>query len=233
MKKGLLIVISGASGTGKGTVCKELLSRERELAYSVSATSRAPRDGEAEGREYYFRTRTEFEAMIAAGAFLEYADVYGNYYGTPLAPIEERRVAGEDILLEIDTQGALNVMERCPDGTFIFLLPPSLEELRSRITGRGTESEESLARRLAAARDEILLGKRYRYAVLNDTVEAATDRIQTILAAERLRADMDLAQFEITMRSPFFTLPPPSLSCAPQSSPAEVPRARCARCPIR
>jgi guanylate kinase len=197
VKKGLLIVISGASGTGKGTVCKELLARETGIAYSVSATSRAPREGEEDGREYYFRTREEFEQMIADGAFLEYADVYGNYYGTPLAPIEKRRAAGEDILLEIDTQGALDVMDQCPDGTFIFLLPPSLEELRRRITGRGTESEESLVRRLAAARDEILLGKRYRYAVLNDTVEAATDRIQTILAAERLRADMDPAQFEI------------------------------------
>ena len=197
MKKGLLIVISGASGTGKGTVCKELLTREPSIAYSVSATSRAPREGEQDGREYYFRTRAEFEAMIADGAFLEYADVYGNYYGTPLAPIEKRRAAGEDILLEIDTQGALNVMERCPDGTFIFLLPPSLEELHRRIMGRGTESEESLALRLAAARDEILLGKRYRYAVLNDAVEAATERIQTILAAERMRADMDPAQFEI------------------------------------
>ena len=197
MKKGLLIVISGASGTGKGAVCKQLLAREGGIAYSVSATSRAPRAGEQDGREYYFRTRAAFEKMIAEGAFLEYADVYGNYYGTPLAPIEARRAAGEDILLEIDTQGALNVMERCPDGTFIFLLPPSLEELQRRITGRGTESEESLARRLSAARAEILRGKRYRYAVLNDTVEAATDRIQTILAAERLRADMNPAQFEI------------------------------------
>ena len=197
MKKGLLIVISGASGTGKGTVCKELLARERGVAFSVSATSRAPREGEQDGREYYFRTRAEFEAMIAEGAFLEYADVYGNYYGTPLAPIEARRSAGEDILLEIDTQGALNVMERCPDGTFIFLLPPSLAELRRRITGRGTESEESLARRLAAARDEIRLGRRYRYAVLNDTVEDATARIQTILAAERLRADMNPTQFDM------------------------------------
>lgn len=197
MKKGLLIVISGASGTGKGTVCKELLARERGVAFSVSATSRAPREGEQDGREYYFRTRAEFEAMIAEGAFLEYADVYGNYYGTPLAPIEARRSAGEDILLEIDTQGALNVMERCPDGTFIFLLPPSLEELRRRITGRGTESEESLTRRLAAARDEIRLGRRYRYAVLNDTVEDATTRIQTILTAERLRADMNPAQFDM------------------------------------
>ena len=173
MKKGLLIVVSGASGTGKGTVCKELLARERGVAFSVSATSRAPREGEQD------------------------ADVYGNYYGTPLAPIEARRSAGEDILLEIDTQGALNVMERCPDGTFIFLLPPSLEELRRRITGRGTESEESLARRLAAARDEIRLGRRYRYAVLNDTVENAATQIQTILAAERLRADMNPSQFDI------------------------------------
>lgn len=197
MKKGLLIVISGASGTGKGTVCKELLARERGLAYSVSATSRAPRDGEAEGREYYFRTRTEFEAMIAAGAFLEYADVYGNYYGTLLAPIEARRAAGEDILLEIDTQGALNVMERCLDGTFIFLLPPSFEELRRRITERGTETEENLARRLSAAQDEIRLGRRYRYAVVNDTVQDAVNRIRTILAAERFRADMNPAQFEI------------------------------------
>lgn len=197
MKKGLLIVISGASGTGKGTVCKELLARERGVAFSVSATSRAPREGEQDGREYYFRTRAEFEAMIAEGAFLEYADVYGNYYGTPLAPIEARRSAGEDILLEIDTQGALNVMERCPDGTFIFLLPPSLEELRRRITGRGTESEESLTRRLAAARDEIRLGRRYRYAVLNDTVEDATARIQIIIAAERLRADMNPTQFDM------------------------------------
>jgi len=196
VKKGLLIIISGASGTGKGTVCKELLAREPAIAYSVSATSRAPREGEQDGREYFFRSRTEFEAMIAAGEFLEYADVYGNYYGTPLAPIEARRAAGEDILLEIDTQGALNVMERCPDGTFIFLLPPSYEELRRRITGRGTDSEECIADRLAAARDEIRLGKRYRYAVMNDTVANAADRIQTILAAERLRADRDLTQFD-------------------------------------
>ena len=196
MKKGLLIVLSGASGTGKGTICKELLRREPNIAYSISATTRPPRMGEQDGREYYFCTRETFETMIAGGAFLEYADVYGNYYGTPLRPIEERRAAGEDILLEIDTQGALRVMERCPDGTFIFLLPPSLTELRRRITGRGTETEEDLAVRLAAARDEIRLGMRYRYAVLNDTVAEATTRVQTILAAERFRADRDFTQFE-------------------------------------
>ena len=196
MKKGLLIVLSGASGTGKGTICKELLRREPNIAYSISATTRPPRMGEQDGREYYFCTRDTFETMIADGAFLEYADVYGNYYGTPLRPIEERRAAGEDILLEIDTQGALRVMERCTDGTFIFLLPPSLIELRRRITGRGTETEEALAVRLAAARDEIRLGLRYRYAVLNDTVAEATTRVQTILAAERFRADRDFTQFE-------------------------------------
>lgn len=196
MKKGLLIVLSGASGTGKGTICKELLRREPNIAYSISATTRPPRMGEQDGREYYFCTRETFETMIADGAFLEYADVYGNYYGTPLRPIEERRAAGEDILLEIDTQGALRVMERCPDGTFIFLLPPSLAELRRRITGRGTETEEDLVVRLAAARDEIRLGMRYRYAVLNDTVAEATTRVQTILAAERFRADRDFTQFE-------------------------------------
>ena len=197
MKQGCLIVVSGPSGTGKGTVCAALLSAHPEIAYSISATTRAPRAGERDGVNYYFRTKAAFERMIAEGALLEWAEVYGNYYGTPLPPIQEKLAAGQDILLEIDTQGALKVQERFPDGVFIFLLPPSLEELRRRITGRGTESEESLARRLAAARDEILLGKRYRYAVLNDTVEAATDRIQTILAAERLRADMDSAQFEL------------------------------------
>ena len=196
MKKGLLVVVSGPSGAGKGTICQALLEKTA-LAYSVSATTRQPRAGEVDGESYYFISVEAFEEMIEKDELLEWARVYDNYYGTPLKKVEEKLAAGEDILLEIDTQGALNVMERCPDGTFIFLLPPSLEELRRRITGRGTESEESLARRLAAARDEIRLGKRYRYAVLNDTVEAATDRIQTILAAERLRADMDSAQFEI------------------------------------
>ena len=185
MKKGLLIVVSGASGTGKGTVCKELLARERGVAFSVSATSRAPREGEQDGREYYFRTRAEFEAMIAEGAFLEYADVYGNYYGTPLAPIEARRSAGEDILLEIDTQGAMKVREKFPEGVYIFILPPSLAELERRIRGRDTETEDVLQKRLAAAIDEIEAGKCYKYVVTNDEVDGAVDSVCAILAAER------------------------------------------------
>ena len=195
--QGNIFVISAASGTGKTTLIARLLQHHSDIRVSVSHTTRAPRRGEENGKHYHFVSVPEFERMIEEGQFVEYAKVYGNYYGTPLAPIEARRSAGEDILLEIDTQGALNVMERCPDGTFIFLLPPSLEELRRRITGRGTESEESLARRLAAARDEIRLGRRYRYAVLNDTVEDATTWIQTILTAERLRADMNPTQFDM------------------------------------
>ncbi len=196
MKQGLLIVVSGPSGTGKGTVCTELLNQTPDLAYSISATTRQPREGEVDGRNYYFLTKEKFESMIEAGGFLEYANVYGNYYGTPLKKIEERLAAGEDILLEIDTQGACNVMKKCPDGIFIFLLPPSLSELERRIRGRGTETEESLARRLGAARGEIQIGRQYRYVVVNDTVDAAVKRIQDILTAEHCRVDRNESLFE-------------------------------------
>lgn len=192
-----MIVVSGPSGTGKGTVCGELLACTPQLAYSISATTRAPREGEADGVNYYFLTREQFEQEIAAGGFLEYADVYGNYYGTPLKKIEERLAAGQDILLEIDTQGALNVMKKCPEGVFIFLLPPSMEELEHRIRGRGTESEESLQRRLGAAREEIELGRKYAYAVVNVTVKQAVERIQGIIMAEHSRVERNADVFDI------------------------------------
>ncbi len=161
MRKGLLIVVSGPSGTGKGTVCTELLHQTPELGYSVSATTRQPRVGEVDGKNYYFLTKQKFEEIAAQGGFLEYANVYGNYYGTPLAKIQQRLEDGQDVLLEIDIQGALNVMKRCPDGLFIFLLPPSISELEHRLRGRGSETEESIARRMGNAKKEIDIGRKF------------------------------------------------------------------------
>lgn len=197
MKQGLLIVVSGPSGTGKGTVCKKLLDSMPELAYSISATTRKPREGEADGVNYYFLEREEFEKLIGEDGFLEWAEVYGNYYGTPLAKIREKLREGQDILLEIDTQGALKVMEKCPEGIFIFLLPPSIRELERRIRGRGSETEESLARRLGAAKAEIAVGRKYGYAVVNKTVGKAVEQIREILAAEHCRVKNNLDFFEV------------------------------------
>ncbi|MCR5758080.1 MAG: guanylate kinase [Selenomonas sp.] len=196
MSKGLLIVVSGPSGTGKGTVCGELLNQAQDLAYSISATTRQPRAGEVDGKNYYFMEKAEFEKKIAEGGFLEYANVYGNYYGTPLGKIEERLAEGEDILLEIDTQGALNVMKKCPQGLFIFLMPPSLAELERRIRGRGSETEESLQQRMGAVRKEIEDGKKYGYVVVNDTVKKAVQRIMAIRTAEHCRIGNNQEIFE-------------------------------------
>ena len=195
MKQGLLIVISGASGTGKGTVCKKLLS-ETKMYYSISATTRQPREGETDGVEYFFISVEEFKNKIAEGKFLEYAEVYGNFYGTPLYKIQEHLNQGENVLLEIDTQGALNVMKKCPEGIFIFLLPPSLEELYSRIKNRGTESEETFTRRFNAAKAEIEIGKKYQYAVINDVVDSAVEKIKAIITAENLKVSRNLEIFD-------------------------------------
>ena len=190
------MVVSGPSGTGKGTVCSELLAQAEDLAYSISATTRQPRAGEVDGKNYYFMDKADFEQKIAEGGFLEYANVYGNYYGTPLGKIEERLTKGEDILLEIDTQGALNVMKKCPDGLFIFLVPPSLAELERRIRGRGSETEESLQKRMGSACKEIEDGRKYSYVVVNDTVKHAVQRIMAIRAAEHCRVDRNQEIFE-------------------------------------
>lgn len=192
MRQGCLIVISGPSGTGKGTVCQRLLAEYPEIAYSVSATTRAPRKGEVDGKNYYFLTKDVFEKMIDDGELLEWAEVYGNYYGTPLKKIQEKLAAGQDILLEIDTQGAMAVKEKFPEGIYIFILPPSLKELEQRIRGRGTETEEVIERRLAAACAEIEVGRKYKYVVVNDHVKKAVETVAAILTAEHCKTEANL-----------------------------------------
>ena len=155
-----------------------------------------PREGETDGVEYFFISVEEFKNKIAEGKFLEYAEVYGNFYGTPLYKIQEHLNQGENVLLEIDTQGALNVMKKCPEGIFIFLLPPSLEELYSRIKNRGTESEETFTRRFNAAKAEIEIGKKYQYAVINDVVDSAVEKIKAIITAENLKVSRNLEIFD-------------------------------------
>lgn len=184
MRKGLLVVVSGPSGAGKGTICQALLEKTT-LAYSVSATTRKPRAGEVDGESYYFLSVEAFEKMIEKDELLEWAKVYDNYYGTPLKKVEEKLTAGEDILLEIDTQGAMKVREKFPEGVYIFILPPSLTELERRIRGRDTETEDVLQKRLAAAIGEIEAGKCYKYVVTNDEVNGAVESVCAILAAER------------------------------------------------
>jgi len=163
---------------------------------SISATTRKPRPGEVDGREYFFLTQDTFKSWTDEEKFLEYAEVYGNFYGTPAHIIEEKLNAGIDVLLEIDVQGALNVMKKSPDGIYIFLLPPSLDELVSRIKNRGTESDEVLQRRIESATNEISIGRNYQYVVVNDLVEAAVDKIKMIIAAERCKVSRNIDVFK-------------------------------------
>ncbi|SFJ62035.1 guanylate kinase [Thermoflavimicrobium dichotomicum] len=187
--RGLLIVLSGPSGVGKGTVCAALRKRMPELAYSVSATTRAPREGEREGVNYFFKTVEEFKQMIEREELIEWAQYVGNYYGTPRRFVEETLAQGKDVLLEIDVQGAHQVKQRFPEGIFIFLLPPTMEELKNRIVHRGTESEVTLAHRLNAAADEFKQIHQYDYVVINDEVEKACERVEAIIKAEHCRVD--------------------------------------------
>lgn len=189
--KGLLIVVSGPSGAGKGTVCKALLDKKTDLWVSVSATTRNPRVGEEHGKNYYFISKEEFEKKIKADEFLEYAQVYGNYYGTPKSKIFELLEEGRDVLLEIDIQGALQVKEAYEEGVFIFILPPSMEELYNRILNRGSESPESLNTRMKSAYEEINFVSKYNYAVINynDKIDDTVSKIESIIIAEKCRVD--------------------------------------------
>jgi len=183
MGKGLLYVISGPSGAGKGTICKRVLD-ELDIDLSISMTTRKPREGEVHGVNYYFVTREEFQERIAEDGFFEYAQVYENYYGTPKQMVMEQLAKGRDVLLEIDTQGALNVKKAYPEGVAIFLLPPSLEELRKRLTGRGTETPEAIELRLSKTLNEISCMTEYDYCVVNDDLEVAVDQVVSIMKAE-------------------------------------------------
>lgn len=186
--KGLLLVLSGPSGAGKGTICKALLEKQK-FWLSVSATTRQPRKGEVDGKSYYFLTKEDFKEKIVKDDFLEYAEVYENFYGTPKSAVIEKLDNGEDVILEIDIQGALKVKENYPEGIFIFILPPSMDELKKRIIGRGSETAESLVTRFKSAYKEINYVSKYNYAVTNDEVEKAVCKIQSIMVAERCRVD--------------------------------------------
>ncbi len=186
-RRGLLLVVSGPSGVGKGTICKALMKLREDIVLSISMTTRPPRPGETEGVNYFFTNHEGFESMIENGELLEYAKVYDNYYGTPKAFVMEQLEKGMDVLLEIDIQGALKVKEQYPEGVFIFILPPTMEELRNRIVGRGTETPEAIDKRFTAAYNEIDLMENYNYFIFNDRVDLATTRLISIIEAERLR----------------------------------------------
>lgn len=187
--KGNLIIISSPSGGGKGTLIREVLDRVPDIKYSVSLTTRAPRYGEEDGRHYHFVSKEEFEAYKEGGGFLEFAEVHGNYYGTSLEQIERFMREGNDVVLEIDVQGAASVLEKVPDAVSIFILPPSFEVLRARLTARATEGNEDLRLRLRNSQREVQDYSRFEYVVVNDEIEAAARKIAAVIIAERQRPD--------------------------------------------
>jgi guanylate kinase len=196
-ERGLLIVLSGPSGVGKGTVRKALFSQpDVQLQYSISVTTRKPREGEVDGVDYFFKTREEFEEMIKQNQLLEWAEYVGNYYGTPIDYVEKTLNEGKDVFLEIEVQGALKVKEVFPEGLFIFLMPPSLSELKNRIVTRGTESDELIENRLKVAKEEIEMMDAYDYVVENDKVELAVERIKAIVMAEHCRRERVSARYK-------------------------------------
>ena len=196
-KRGMLIVLSGPSGVGKGTVRKEIFSQEgNNFDYSISMTTRQMRPGEVDGKDYYFVSKEEFEKEIADGGMLEYAQYVDNYYGTPLKYVNEMLDAGKDVFLEIEGKGAMQVREKVSDGLFIFLTPPDLMELRQRIINRGTDDLETIDKRMEKAKDEIEMMQNYDYAVVNDEVAKAAEKIKTIIRAERWRVKRFLPDYK-------------------------------------
>ena len=191
-RKGILVVVSGFSGSGKGTIMKELLRRYDNYALSISATTRSPREGEENGREYFFKTREEFERMIAEGALIEHACYVENYYGTPRAYVEKQLGLGKDVILEIEIQGALQIKERFPDTLLLFVSPPDAQTLKKRLVGRGTESMEVIESRLARAVEEAQGIESYDYFIINDDLDACVDEVHRLIQGEHSRVSRSM-----------------------------------------
>ncbi len=200
--KGLLIVISAPSGTGKTTLAHMLLKAFPNMEFSVSYTTRKPRPGEVNGKDYFFVDRDTFERMIEEGDFLEWAEVYGNLYGTSKSQVLKALNEGKDVLLDIDTQGALQVKKNFPEAVLIFILPPSLKELERRLRSRGTDDEETIERRLKTARVEIERAPLYDYIVVNDVLEEAFEKLKSIVIAEKCRTERLKGQFDRIVKDP-------------------------------
>ena len=184
-KKGLLLVVSGPSGAGKGTICKEIISKNENIKLSVSATTRKPREGEVHGVNYFFLEKEKFLTMIDNDEFLEHASIYDNHYGTPKAAILECLNKGQDVILEIEMQGAKQMKQICPDGVFVFVLPPSLEELKNRIVGRATETEAEIEKRFSSAFEEINEIVNYDYFIFNKDVSTSVKELENIISSEK------------------------------------------------
>ncbi|MGM9615658.1 MAG: guanylate kinase [Oscillospiraceae bacterium] len=186
--EGVLVIVSGPSGAGKSTVISRVAKLRPDIRFSVSATTREPRPGEVDGKDYYFKTQEEFWEMIKADAFLEHAEYVGNCYGTPVAPVDENIAAGNTVILDIEVQGAMQILEKRPDAVSIFLCPPSLEELERRLRGRGTDSEEKIRDRLMTAHREYALMHKYSYIIVNDDADTAVRELDAIITAEKCRS---------------------------------------------
>lgn len=190
MNKGLLIVLSGPSGAGKGTILKEVLNKDENVCISISCTTRQPRPSEIDGVHYYFKTMAEFKTMLRNGEFLEVAPVFDNYYGTPLFAVEEKRNAGKDVVLEIDVQGALEVRRKVADAVLVFIAPPSMEELKRRLVGRNTETEAQVEKRFSTAYYEMKFKDQYDYVVINDEVDKAASEVIDIIDLEHKKREV-------------------------------------------
>ena len=188
-KQGLLIVVSGPSGTGKGTICKRLLEKNPDMFLSVSATTRAPREGEEHGVHYYFMSEQEFFDNVKNEGMLEHAVFCENYYGTPKKIVDEMLNNGRDVILEIEVQGAMKVRSKMPEGVYVFVVPPSMDELKKRLSGRGTETQEVIEKRINTAIHEFGYIEKYNYILLNDDVESAVERLEAIINAEHCRIE--------------------------------------------